>query len=97
MNFPRVILFSAAGVILQILLHVLAFTGSDSLAAAVIRFVYGPWIRLGDFLDRASGSGGHAFSGGAILGWLVGVLVYSLLIGAMLAYLTERYKNKFIQ
>ena len=97
MNFRLALLFSAAVLAFQIILHVIAFKGSDLLALAVMKFIYMPWISLGVLLDRSSGPGGHAFSGGAILGWLAGVLVYSLLIGAALAYLTERYKNKIMQ
>jgi hypothetical protein len=89
MKIRYILLFSPAGFMLQVLLLV-----SSNLAEKSTRFLlfspYSPWLSLGGILDRNSGAGGHAFQGGAVLGFLAGVLVYSLLIGALLGYIYER-------
>jgi hypothetical protein len=44
--------------------------------------IYSPWLVLGNAV-LPSGAGGHAMSGGVILGLLVGVFVYSSVLGVI--------------
>jgi hypothetical protein len=76
------ILYVTAGFGLQILLLIL-FAMMD---LKISETVYWPWLLLGEWV-APSGPGGHAMPGGAILGFLVGMFVYSLVIGAALFYL----------
>lgn len=55
--------------------------------------LYWPFVKLGLVLDRSSGSGGHAMQGGGILGYMIGILVYSLLIGAAICLFKQRSKK----
>lgn len=89
MKIRYIFLFSPAGFILQFLLLVFSFYVEKSTRLLLLN-PYLPWLNLGEILDRNSGAGGHAFAGGAILGVLVGVLVYSLLIGIFLGYVYEK-------
>jgi hypothetical protein len=50
--------------------------------------VYWPWFLLGEWVFP-SGAGGHAMPGGAILGFLFGMFVYSLIIGVGITYFTR--------
>src|SRR5687768_1899632 len=81
MNFLlRLLICSFVGFALQVLLFFVALA-SRSFRMNLYAGIYLWWVEFGGSLDRSSGSGGHAFQGGAILGFLLGVLVYSLLIG----------------
>ena len=91
MKIRYILLFSPAGFLLQFLLFALS-RYVDKSTRHLLLSPYSPWLELGEILDRNSGGGGHAFAGGAILGVLAGVLVYSLLLGAILGYI---YKKKF--
>ena len=85
MIFSRIILYSLAGFALQLILNVLAFYwGLKNWLLMTLVYIYSPWTSIGETLDRSSGSGGHAMQGGWILGYLVGILVYSLLIGIII-------------
>ena len=89
MTVRSMLKFSLVGFALQVLLFVVAILAPLSLR----RFwanLYFPWTKLGEILDSSSGAGGHAFQGGVILGFLLGVLVYSLLIGVVIHYFYER-------
>lgn len=89
MTFRSILKFSLVGFALQALLFVFAIFAPLWLR----RFwanLYFPWTKLGEILDSSSGAGGQAFQGAVILGFLLGVLVYSLLIGVMIYYFYER-------
>ena len=89
MTFRSILKFSLIGFAIQALLFVLVIL----LPLPVRKLwanLYFPWTELGGILDRSSGAGGHAFQGGVILAFLLGVLVYSLLIGAAICYFYER-------
>lgn len=82
MNSRCILKYSAVGLGLQILFIAIgALTGLTQLARAL----YWPWIVAVGSLAR-SDAAGHAMAGGGILGFLVGVVVYSLVIGAGLCY-----------
>jgi hypothetical protein len=89
MKIRYIFLFSPAGLMPQILLLILSQYVEQS-TRFLLFSPYSPWLSLGGILDRNSGAGGHAFQGGAILGFLVGVLVYSLPIGIFLGYIYEK-------
>ncbi|HEY8559279.1 MAG TPA: hypothetical protein VIL74_02665 [Pyrinomonadaceae bacterium] len=89
MKIRYVLLFSPAGLALQVLLLVLCGYVEKS-TRLLLAAPYAPWLGLGGILDRNSGAGGHAFAGGALLGLLAGVLVYSLLVGIVLGFIYER-------
>ena len=91
MTFRSVLKFSLIGFALQVLLFVFAMLAPLSLRKLWAN-LYFPWTELGKILDSSSGAGGHAFQGGIILTFLLGVLVYSLLIGAAISYFYERQK-----
>jgi len=77
----RLLKYSLAGFLLQ----VVWFFASGFLGQAVRDFnetVYLPWASLGEYA-APSGPGGHAMPGGAILGILVGVILYSLSLGSI--------------
>ena len=54
----------------------------------IVETVYWHWLLLGNWVFP-SGAGGHAMPGGAILGFLFGMFIYSLLIGAAFAYVVR--------
>jgi hypothetical protein len=89
MKIRYILLFSPAGFILQLLLLVFS-SYVEQPTRLLLLTPYLPWLSFGGILDRNSGAGGHAFQGGAILGFLAGFLVYSLLIGIFLGYIYER-------
>ncbi|HUR97285.1 MAG TPA: hypothetical protein VMZ26_04375 [Pyrinomonadaceae bacterium] len=83
MPIRRLLKYVPAGIGLQILfLFLAAMTGLGKVSTAA----YWPWILLGNSTGP-SGASGHAMPGGAILGFLLGMFVYSLLIGAGIYYL----------
>lgn len=85
MNFRCVLRFSLVGFALQVVINVLGtFLGEWS--NRLLGDVYWPFVRLGLILDASSEGGGHALQGGGILGYLLGVFVYSVLIGAAICY-----------
>lgn len=73
---------------LQVLLFCISII-TEKTTKPVLLSPYSPWLSLGETLERNSGAGGHAFAGGVIIGLLAGVLVYSLLIGAVLGCIYE--------
>jgi hypothetical protein len=85
MKIRHILLFSPAGFLLQVFLFICCPYAENPNRDWLLS-PYAPWLHLGEILDRNSGSGGHAFQGGAILGILLGVLFYSLLIGTVIAY-----------
>ena len=89
MTFGSVLKFSLVGFALQALLFVIAMFAGLSIRKAWAN-LYWVWIELGGLFDRSSGSGGHAFAGGAILGFFLGVSVYSLLISVVICYFRAR-------
>lgn len=93
MTFRGILKFLPVGLVLQIILFVLAFSvgGASRKAWASCYWI---WIELGGILDNSSGSGGHAFQGGAILGFLLGVIIYSLFFGAIVYYFYKSYLKK---
>lgn len=93
MTFRGILKFSLVGFAVQALLFVFAFFVGLSFRKAWAN-LYWVWIDLGGILDRSSGAGGHAFQGGAILGLLLSILVYSLLIGAVICYFYQRHRGK---
>jgi len=93
MTLRGIFKFSLVGFALQVLLFVFAILAPLSLRKLWAN-LYFPWTEFGEILDSSSGAGGHAFQGGVILGFLLGVLVYSLLIGVVICYFYERHKVK---
>jgi hypothetical protein len=89
MNYRCVFKFSLVGFALQIVIHIFAGVAGISVRKPLLGTLYWPWIKLGGALDSSSGAGGHAFQGGVILGYLTGVFVYSLLIGAAICYFKQ--------
>jgi high-affinity Fe2+/Pb2+ permease len=55
--------------------------------------IYAPAISLGDSLWPSSGPAGHAMAGGAILSWLIAIVVYSLLIGIGIALFKHSHRD----
>lgn len=89
MKIRYIFIFSPAGFLLQILYFMLIRHAEQSTKMLLLSH-YSPWLALGGMLDRNSGAGGHAFAGGAIVGLLAGVLVYSLLIGTLFGFIYEK-------
>lgn len=92
MKFRRIILFSFVGFLLQVILHIFAMS-SFAFRKHVLANLYLPWAWLGETLDHNSGAGGHAMQGRVILAYLIGVLVYSLLLGVLLSYFQNYFKR----
>lgn len=92
MKFRRIILFSLVGFLLQVILHIFAII-SFAFRKHVLANLYLPWARLGETLDHNSGAGGHAFQGGIIPGYLLGILFYSFLLGVLLSYFQNYFKK----
>jgi hypothetical protein len=77
------------------LLQITWLFGSALFGQAVRDFaatIYLPWALLGEYV-APSGPGGHAMPGGAIMGLLAGVIVYSLLLSAILYFLRSWKKD----
>ncbi|MEP7075713.1 MAG: hypothetical protein ABI878_07870 [Acidobacteriota bacterium] len=91
MKVSLLLKFSLIGLAVQILLIVLS-TLIDIEYRKIFFGVYKPWLSVGEFFFP-SGSGGHALPGGAILGWLLGVIVYSLVIG-LVAYVATNARSR---
>jgi hypothetical protein len=84
MNIRKLIKFSLIGLALQIVIFVVgAFAGQ--LLRNVLSKLYWPWLIMGNSI-APSGSAGHALPGGAMLGFGLGVVAYSLLIGLAIYY-----------
>jgi hypothetical protein len=95
MTIRGLLKFSPVGLALQILVHVFgAVLGAGVGFWHFLGNVYLPWVMLGGILDTFSGTGGHAFQGGGILGYLLGILIYSLLLGAVICYFCEDRRVK---
>lgn len=95
MTIRGILKFSLVGFAPQILIHVFgAILGAGVRFWHFLGYVYLPWVKLGGLLDNSSGTGGHAFQGGGILGYLLGILIYSLFFGVAICYLYEHRKIK---
>lgn len=82
----RLLKFSLIGFLLQVGAFLIGQFTPQTYRDSVF-FFYKPWFILGEYLFP-SGAGGHAFPGGAMLGWLVSVVVYSVLIGTAIYFAT---------
>ena len=95
MTIRGLLKFSLVVFAFQILVHIFgAILGAGVGFWHFLGYVYLPWVKLGGILDNSSGSSGHAFQGGGILGYLLGILIYSLLLGAVICYFYEDRKVK---
>jgi len=84
--------FSLICFILQVAINILAvFLGVW--INRLLGDLYWPFVRIGLILDGSSGSSGHAMQGGGILGYLIGILVYSLLIGVAICFFKEWHRG----
>jgi hypothetical protein len=73
MKFRSFFLCALVGFSLQIVLHLVG-------PREILRLLYEPWFGFGEAIFP-SGAGGHALPGGAMLGWIAAILLYSLIIG----------------
>ncbi len=95
MTIRGILKFSLVGFALQILIHIFgAILGAGVGFWHFLGYVYLPWVKLGGLLDNSSGAGEHAFQGGGMLGYLLGILIYSLFFGVIICYLYEHLKIK---
>ena len=76
---------AAAGFVLQVAFIVLFDV--IGLGKIVLK-VYRHWLLLGDWAFPP-GAPGHAMPGGDMLGFVFGMFIYSLIIGAVIGYLTR--------
>jgi hypothetical protein len=51
--------------------------------------LYNTWLNIGEAISP-SGPGGHAMAGGAILGFLIGMIVYSLVPALIVCFFKSR-------
>ena len=95
MTIRGILKFSLIGFALQVLIHILVVIWGGAYLGECLFTLYLPWLKLGVFLfDPFLEGGGHALSLGGILGYLLGVLVYSLLLGAAICYFYEDRKMR---
>ena len=87
MNFCRLLKFGFVGFTLQVVMFILG-----AFVSLPLPYLYLPWVKLGDFVFPP-GPGLDALPEGAILGFFVGVSVYSLLIGVAICYFRQRSKT----
>jgi hypothetical protein len=89
MTSRDILKYGAVGFGLEILLIVLfAMMGLGKVTEAI----YWPWLLAGNWASP-SGAAGHAMPGGAMLGFLIGMIVYALILGAVLRFARRHLSN----
>lgn len=85
----KILKYGALGLGIEIVLIVLfALMGLGKVTEAI----YWPWLMAGNGIFP-SGAGGHAMPGGAMLGFIVGMIVYALVIGAALRFARQHLSD----
>ena len=74
---------------LQIALVIIAALVPHQMRATVLGFMYDHWLKVGEAMFP-SGPGGHAMAGGAIAGFLFGVVIYAVVFAFVICFARSR-------
>ena len=55
-------------------------------------YIYWPWMQLIGYLTGENG--GHAMAGTAIIGWMIGMIFYSLVVGVVTCYFRQGRRTR---